>query len=201
MPSQRKTIAIRVRASRAAVVTANLVAPRNVRVGGWRFSLRAGTTIKRLTMPVKVRRPGTYRLTFNVRSGPDVSRKTIVVQVVGKKPRPETRPAEVLLTGAPTDIARNVGAGTKVVSAIGEDTWTIAGSQNRNVRVIVVDVDRYGLQLVKDLHTVFPSMKIVALTNDPRRLAQAVRAGAAVAVPRSTPPADVAKLIRRLTRR
>ena len=88
-----------------------------------------------------------------------------------------------------------------VVPAIGEDTWTIAGSQNRNVRVIVVDVDRYGLQLVKDLHTVFPSMKIVALTNDPRRLAQAVRAGAAVAVPRSTPPADVAKLIRRLTRR
>jgi DNA-binding NarL/FixJ family response regulator len=67
--------------------------------------------------------------------------------------------------------------------------------------VIVVDVDRYGLQLVRDLHTVFPSLKIVALTNDPRRLAQAVRAGAAVAVPRSTPPSDVATLIRRLTRR
>ena len=100
-----------------------------------------------------------------------------------------------------TLIARDIGNGTRVVPAIGEDTWTIAGSQERNVQVIVVDVDRYGLQLVRDLHTVFPSVKIVALTNDPRRLAQAVRAGAAVAVPRSTPPADVAKLIRRLTRR
>jgi hypothetical protein len=199
-PTQRKTIAIRVRVSRAAVVTANLLAPSNARVGGWRFSLRAGTTIKPLTMP-KVPRPGKYRITFIVRSGPESARKTIVVQVLGKRPLVEKRPVEIVLTGASTEIARGIGNGARVVPAVGEDTWAIAGSQERNVQVIVVDVDRYGLQLVRDLHTVFPSLRIVALTNDPRRLAQAVRAGAAVAVPRSTPPADVAKLIRRLTRR
>ena len=123
------------------------------------------------------------------------------MQVLGKRPLVETRPVEVVLTGASTEIARSIGNGARVVPAVGEDTWAIAGSQERNVQVIVVDVDRYGLQLVRDLHTVFPSLRIVALTNDPRRLAQAVHAGAAVAVPRSTPPADVAKLIRRLTRR
>jgi hypothetical protein len=199
-PTQRKTIAIRVRTSRAAVVTADLLAPSNARVGGWRFSLRAGTTIKPLAMP-KVPRPGKYRISFNVRSGPESARRTIVVQVLGKRPVRDKRPVDVVLTGASTEIGRGIGNGTRVVRAIGEDTWAIAGSQERNVQVIVVDVDRYGLQLVRDLHTVFPSLKIVALTNDPRRLAQAVRAGAAVAMPRSTPPADVAKLIRRLTRR
>ena len=53
---------------------------------------------------------------------------------------------------------------------------------------MVVDADRYGVGLVRDLATVFPGVRIIALTNDPRRLAQAIRAGAAIAVPRSTPP-------------
>jgi DNA-binding NarL/FixJ family response regulator len=48
---------------------------------------------------------------------------------------------------------------------------------------------------------VFPSVAIIALTNDPRRLAQSVRAGATVAVPSTTPPKDLAKLIRRLAAR
>src|SRR6185436_18641982 len=124
-PTQRKTIAIRVRSSRAAVVTANLLAPSNARVGGWRFPLRAGTTIKPLTMP-KVPRPGKYRITFIVRSGPESGRKTIVVQVLGKRPLVETRPVEVVLTGASTEIARGIGNGARVVPAVGEDTWAIA---------------------------------------------------------------------------
>jgi DNA-binding NarL/FixJ family response regulator len=69
------------------------------------------------------------------------------------------------------------------------------------VEVIVVDVDRYGLQLIRDLRLVFPTVRILGLTNDPRRLVQAVRAGATIAVPRSTPPKDLAKLIKRLASR
>ena len=201
VPTQRKTIAIRVRTTRSAQVTANLIGPSRVQVHRWRFSVKVGVTIKRLAMPSKARRPGMYHVVFSVQSGRDALRRTIAVRVVGKRARPDTRPVEVVLAGGPTDIAHGLGSGTRVVPAIGEETWTIAGSQNRNVQVIVVDVDRYGLQLVRDLRTVFPSMKIIALTNDPRRLAQAIRAGAAVALPRSTPPADIAKLIRRLTRR
>ena len=81
--------------------------------------------------------------------------------MLGKRPLVEKRPVEVVLTGASTEIRRGIGSGTRVVPAIGEDTWAIAGSQERNVQVIVVDVDRYGLQLVRDLRTVFPSLKIV----------------------------------------
>ena len=45
----------------------------------------------------------------------------------------------------------------------------LAGSRQRNVRVMVVDLDRYGVGLVRDLATVFPGVRIIALTNDPRR--------------------------------
>jgi hypothetical protein len=201
VPTQRKTIAIRVRTTGRAQVTANLVGANGRQIHRWQFPLRIGTTIKRLPMPTRANRPGKYRVVFTARSGSDSARKSIAVQVVGKRTRPDNRPTEILVTGASTDIARGLGAGTKVVSAVGEETWAITGAQDRNVQVIVIDVDRYGLQLVRDLRTVFPSVRIVALTNDPRRLAQAIRAGAAVAVPRSTPPADIGRLIRRLTRR
>jgi hypothetical protein len=66
---------------------------------------------------------------------------------------------------------------------------------------MVVDADRYGVGLVRDLAIVFPGLRIIALTNDPRRLAQSVRAGATIAVPRSTPPKELARLIARLARR
>ena len=46
-----------------------------------------------------------------------------------------------------------------------------------------------------------PTVRILALTNEPRRLVQAVRAGATIAVPRTTPPRDLAKLIQRLASR
>ena len=100
------------------------------------------------------------------------------------------------------EIERGLGKGMEVVpAAVGEDAWTLTGAPNRNVEVIVVDVDRYGLQLIRDLRLVFPTVRIIALTNDPHRLGQAIRAGATIAVPRSTPPKDLAKLIKRLAGR
>jgi DNA-binding NarL/FixJ family response regulator len=99
------------------------------------------------------------------------------------------------------DIAAGVGRAVRVTAALDEDTWTLTGSNARNVQVVLVDVDRFGLQLVRDLSLVFPSVRIVALTNDPRRLAQSVRAGATIAVPRSTPPKDLARLIVQLAKR
>jgi DNA-binding NarL/FixJ family response regulator len=51
---------------------------------------------------------------------------------------------------------------------------------------------------VHDLRTVFPSIPIVALTDDPQKLARAVAAGATIALPRSTPLDQLAKVVRRL---
>jgi hypothetical protein len=61
--------------------------------------------------------------------------------------------------------------------------------------VIVIDADQYTLSMIHDLHTVFPMIKVIALSNDPQRLAAAVRAGASVGLPKSTPATKLAKVV------
>ncbi len=207
-PAKQKTIAARLNSTRTAQVTATLLSPKGVSVYRWRFSIKAGTTIKQLRMPPQVKRPGKYRLVFTVRVGRDSVKKTITLQILGKPgaklAQPSKRPVEIVLAGGSNirrDIALGLGNGTRVTTAIGEETWTITGTQNRNVQVIVVDVDRYGLQFVRDLRIVFPTVRLLAITNDPRLLARSVRAGAAIAVPRSTPPKSLVKLISQLAKR
>ncbi|HMI29635.1 MAG TPA: hypothetical protein VK490_07985, partial [Gaiellaceae bacterium] len=87
-----------------------------------------------------------------------------------------------------------------VVNAV-EPTFDAAANRNRDVRVLVVDVDEFGVSVVRDLHLVFPSVKIVALAAGPRTMAAAAKAGATIVLPRSTPPATLAKIIQRLAKR
>jgi hypothetical protein len=206
-PAASKTIALRLKTTRAATVAATLLDPKGGSAYRWRFLTKAGITIKRLTMPPSVTTPGRYRLVFSVQSGNQTAKKSIVVQIVKKtrKPVKAKKPLEIVLASTGNngkEIERGLSNGMAVVpAAVDEDTWSLTGAANHNVEVIVVDVDRYGLQLIRDLSLVFPTVRILGLTNDPRRLAQAIRAGATIAVPRSTPPKDLAKLIQRLASR
>jgi Bacterial Ig domain/Bacterial Ig-like domain len=205
----RKYVALRIKVTRAAQVTATLLSPGGARVYRWRFSAKAGAGIVRLTMPPQVRKAGRYRLVFTVQSGRDVVKRTIALRIMGPQDRditPARAPVDVVLAGN-AGIRKELALGlqdqgVRVTAASGDDdAFGLAGSSQRNVRVMVVDADRYGVGLVRDLATVFPGMRIIALTNDPRRLAQAIRAGATIAVPRSTPSKELAKLIARLARR
>jgi hypothetical protein len=205
-PAASKSIALRLKTTRAATVTTTLLGPNGKRAYSWRFAANAGITIKRLTMPPSLKKTGRYRLVFAVKSGRETAKKSIVVQLVTKTAKrvPTKKPLQIVLagTGNSKEIERGLDKGMEVLpAAVGEDAWTLTGDSNRNVEVIVVDVDRYGLQLIRDLRLVFPTVRILGLTNDPRRLGQAVRAGATIAVPRSTPPKDLAKLIKRLANR
>ena len=206
-PAASKSIALRLKTTRASTVTTTLLDPKGKRAYRWRFLAKAGVTIKRLTMPPSVTKPGRYRLVFSVQSGRETAKKSIVVQIVKKtnKPVRPKKPLQIVFASTGNnskEIESGLSKGIEVVpAAVGEDTWTLTGASNRNVEVIVVDVDRYGLQLIRDLRLVFPTVRIIGLTNDPRRLGQAVRAGATIAVPRSTPPKDLAKLIQRLANR
>ena len=58
-----------------------------------------------------------------------------------------------------------------------------------------MDVDQFGVGFLRDLHTVFPTLRLVALSSDPATLARAARSGASVTVPRS---ARVERLARAL---
>jgi DNA-binding NarL/FixJ family response regulator len=106
---------------------------------------------------------------------------------------------EIVLAGA---AAKDVKLGKqkpKLVSAI-ESTFDAAANRNRDVRVVVVDVDDFGVGVVRDLHIVFPSVKIIALAAGPRTMVSALKAGATIVLPRSTPPATLAKIIQRLAK-
>jgi hypothetical protein len=206
-PAASKSLALRLKSTRNATVTTTLLDPKGKRAYRWRFLAKAGITIKRLPMPPSATKTGRYRLVFSVQSGREIVKKSIVVRIVRKtaKPVQPEKPLQVVLASTGNngrEIERGLSKGMEVVpAAVGEDAWTLTGASDRNVEVIVVDVDRYGLQLIRDLRLVFPTVRILALTNDPRRLVQAVRAGATIAVPRSTPTKDLAKLIQRLASR
>ena len=79
-----------------------------------------------------------------------------------------------------------------------EPTFDAAASRRTNVRVIVIDVDAFGISVVRDLHAVFPSTKIVALTSSPKQMAASLKAGAVIALPRSTPSSTLGRLITKL---
>jgi hypothetical protein len=202
-PSVRKKIAARVSLTRAARVTAQLFSPRGVKIYTWRFSVKAGRTIVKLNVPRQVRRPGVYSMRWTARAGRDIASQRIKLRMLAARGTlaRTIEPVEVVLTGhAPR------GAGAKlpkrkprVFLATGvEPTFDEAANRKTDTRVIVVDADEFGLGLIRDLHTVFPSVKIVALSSSPRMLARAMKAGAVVALPRSTPPATLARVIQRL---
>jgi hypothetical protein len=202
-PSARKKIAARITVTRAARVTAELFSPRGVKIYTWRFSVKAGRSIVKLNIPRQVRRAGVYSMRWTARAGRDTVSSRIKLRMLSARGTfaGAIEPIEVVLAG---DASR--GARTKlpkrrprVVLATGvEPTFDEAASRKMDTRVIVVDADEFGLGLIRDLHTVFPSVKIVALSSSPRMLSRAMKAGATVALPRSTPPATLARVIQRL---
>ena len=75
------------------------------------------------------------------------------------------------------------------------------------MRILQLDIGGQRIEfhpyvsVVRDLHTVFPAVKIVALAAGPKTMSAALKAGATVVLPRSTPPAMLAKIIQRLEKR
>jgi PASTA domain len=197
---RRQNIAARVSVTRAARVSAELFSPRNVKLYTWRFSLKAGRSIVKLRLPHQVRRTGVYTLRWTARSGRDTVSRKVTIRLVGARNLP-VAPVQVLLAGP---AARNISGAfptrkASLVSASGiEPTFDAAASRRTDVRVIVVDVDEFGVSLVRDLHTVFPLTKIVALTSGPKQMLAALKAGASIALPRSTPASILTRVITKL---
>jgi hypothetical protein len=206
-PTARPRIAARVSVTRAARVTAELFDPRHVKLYSWRFTIKAGRSIIKLRLPRQVRRSGVYSMRWTARSGRDTVSRRITIRLVGTtrgSTSAPVQPLEVVLAGPATrGLAGKFSTRRpKLVSAWGiEPTFDAAASRRIDVRVIVIDVDAFGVGLVRDLHTVFPSVRIVALASTPRLLARSLAAGAAIALPRATPPATVARAIERLLAR
>jgi hypothetical protein len=209
-PTQaRRTIAARIVVTRAAQVAAVLYSPRGARLYSWHFQVKAGKSIVKLRLPAQVRRPGVYAIRWLARSGADTVTRTLRIRLVARagglaRLSPNGGPIEVVLAGSSIPSGLSVGAGArkpKVVSVDGvEAAFNLAGSGSGDVQVMIVDVDQFGVAFVRDLHMVFPSMKIVALSRDPKLLAAALKAGATVALPSSTPSPTLAAVVAKLLR-
>jgi DNA-binding NarL/FixJ family response regulator len=86
--------------------------------------------------------------------------------------------------------------GVHVLQTAGDDTFAAAGTPN--VSVVVIDVDQYGLGTLRDLHTLFPDIRLIAVSDNPKTLGRAVVLGATVALPSTTPSQQLVALIGRL---
>jgi Zn-dependent alcohol dehydrogenase len=63
---------------------------------------------------------------------------------------------------------------------------------------MIVDVDELGVDIIRDLRVVFPSLKIVAVSTSPARLTAAKRAGANATVRRAAAKQRLTKVVKRL---
>jgi hypothetical protein len=197
--SQRKFIGIHIAATRSSVGTATLLSAKGTVLKTWPVKAHAGVSIVKLAVPKVARKKGVYRLRWKATSGADAVTETIVVRI-GKTRKDFAKasaPVDVLVAGAsvPAKLPL-VDPASRQMSADSENTaFALAGDPRHNVQVIIVDADQYTLSMIHDLHTVFPTIKVVALSNDPRRLAAAVRAGATLGLPKTTPATKLAKVV------
>ena len=201
-PARNRTLAARVVLTRKARVSATLSSPQRLKLSSWQFALKAGRSIVRLTIPAQVRRPGMYSIRWTAVAGGDAVTRTIRVRIFfGKKP---TRPVQVVLAGSAVSPKLPLGAKErpKVVKTTEEDSaFEAVGAGSNGVQVMVVDVDQFGVRFIRDLHTVFPGLRIVALSRSPKTLARASKAGATIALPTSIPNSVLAAVISRLLKK
>jgi hypothetical protein len=199
-PVVRKRLNALVLLTRPARVIGQLYSPRNVRLFTWRANVRAGQSILRLRLPRQVRRPGIYSIRWTARAAGETVSRTIRVRAYAKRP-PRQRTQIVLAGVAAKSVSARIARGNRVAVDGVEPIYDATANRNRDVRVIVVDVDEFGVQMVHDLHMVFPSVKIVALAAGRKTMRASLKAGARVALPRATPAAPLAKVIRKLAKR
>jgi hypothetical protein len=171
-----------------------------VRIQRWHFlHVKPGATLLRLKLRSPLR-PGTYRLFWKASSDVDhtVQRRVTPLTILARGARVHSASSPQVLV---------IGSGSKSIAGVPRVTVAAVAPEQaylyatyHDVGAIVVDVDTQGLRLVQSLHMVFPNTAIVALSRQPSRLAAATRLGA-VAVPASTPRAQLTKLLLALAAR
>ncbi len=197
-----RTIGARLKLTKAAQVTTTLFSPRHVKLYTWRRQVKAGTSILRLQVPAKlVSAAGRYSLTWTARAGDQTVTRTQKLRVAGAGVTSSGLVEAVLAGDQATRnriAARLDRHSTRLTQASSDTAFALTASTTRNVQVVVVDVHMLGPSLVHDLRLVFPSVRVLALGGTPQELADAMKSGATVALPRTTSPQRLAAVIERL---
>ena len=191
----RHYTAVRVQVNMSSTITASLTMNQKL-VTTWTRNVKSGTWILRYALPRRLA-PGNYKLTVAAVNGGERKASTIRLRVkngqilLGGK-------ARVLVVGSGTSSMKLVVPKAKVTVT---STSTVYDTTfwSRNVAVVVVDIDKQGAAIVHNLHTVFPSVRIVAVTKYPAKVEKARRFGAsAVILGGTTTPQIVSTVVRSL---
>ncbi|HEV7639953.1 MAG TPA: Ig-like domain-containing protein, partial [Gaiellaceae bacterium] len=194
-------LSVRLLATAPATISATLDGINYRRIQRWSFSATAGASVHTLQLAHRLQ-PGTYTLYWLGRSRDGGTYRTsqkIRVITVGAKAH-TADPAQIVLTvGQSTKSAKRAMQGVgQTIEATPEQSFEVASA--RDASVVIVDADKYGVKLVRDLRRVFPTTAVVALSKSKVTLAILARQDA-IALPASTPPAKLAALVNTLSKR
>ena len=199
-----KYVGARISLTQAALVTGRLYSSKGRKLKTWVRPARAGNSILKLKLPNSARKPGMYTIRFTARAKAGATAKqSIRVRVLPTLKIALTRKTQgrsvVLAASAGSAIAANLhGLRTNVVSGDADATFRATGNSSVNVVVLVVDADQLGISTIRELHAIYPDVRILALSRLASVRGMAVPAGATVALPTGTSPAQLAKTIARL---
>jgi hypothetical protein len=162
----------------SSTLTASLTMNKKL-VTSWARNVKPGTWILRYALPQRLA-PGNYKLTVAAANGGERKASTIGLRV---------KNGQVLLGGKARVLVVSGGTG-KLKLLVPKAQVTITSSStvydttfwSRNVAVVVVDIDTQGAAIVHNLHTVFPSVRIVAVTKYPAKVEKARRFGASAVI-------------------
>jgi hypothetical protein len=194
-------LAVRILATAPARISVTLDGVNYRRIQRWSFPATAGASVHTLRLAQRLK-PGTYTLYWLGRTGDGGTYRTsLKIRVITAAAKAHTAvPTQIVLTvsDSTTSARRAVQSAGQAIEATPEQSFAVAST--RDASVVIVDADTYGVKLAHDLHVVFPTTAIVALSGSKATLAILARQGA-IALPSSTPAAKIAALVRRLAKR
>jgi hypothetical protein len=196
-----RALSVQILATAPAKVSVTLDGINYRRIQRWSFQkTQAGSSVHTLKLAHKLQ-PGTYTLYWLGRTAGGTYRTSQKIRVITRAAKLHTaNPAQIILTvGQSTKSAQRAMQGVgQTIEATPEQSFEVAST--RDASVVIVDADKYGVKLVRELRKVFPTTAVVALSKSKLTLAILGRQGA-IALPSSTPAAKIAALVNTLSKR
>ncbi len=206
--SGRRFLAVRVTVSMEAAMTATLIGPGQQIVGSSQVELEAGATVLRIRIPRSAKRAGLYAVEARAAAGG--AQEAVARIVIRARSKRANMPAAgaghaptvgiVFVSSPKPVVTAHTRPALRTFNADPQTVFDVVADRSHHVRVVVIDADRLGAGLVRDLALVFPDVRIVAISSSRRSRLALLRAGAAAAIPPAT-AAELEALVRAIALR
>jgi hypothetical protein len=207
---KRSFIAVRMSLTTPARVTGSFVGSDGSIVPGQTIitpTRHAGVTI--LRVPLRVTKPGLYRLQMHAESGGQVVNRTALIRFLAKRPASpvwqDVRPLRIAVVRGVKGLGSlgdRLGRGYLVRGVADSALYTVVDTKFPTAAAaVVVDLGTVPPSTLATLHALLPEVKIVGLTGSPTRVLYYRSVGVSAVLPRTASAATVARTITSLLRR